>query len=126
VLDQYRRMSIETASPEELVVRMYEGAIRQARVAREAHLAAKLGERGKALSRALAIVGELRGALDLERGGEIARNLRGLYGFVWDRLLEANLSGRVEAIDEAVDVLERLLGAWQEIASRPKAKAASG
>ena len=114
-------MSIETASPEELVVRMYEGAIRQARTAREAHLAGKIAERGKALSRALAIVGELRGALDLERGGEIARNLRGLYGFVWDRLLEANLSGRVEAVDEAVDVLERLLGAWQEIASRPKA-----
>lgn len=121
MFDQYRRMSIETASPEELVVRMYEGAIRYARAARDAHRAGDLGGRGRGLSRALAIVGELRGALDLERGGEIALNLRGLYGFVWDRLLEANLRGRVEAIDEAVDVLERLLGAWQEIASRPKA-----
>jgi flagellar protein FliS len=109
-------VEIRTASPEKLVVLLYEGAMQQARRARALHDAGKMGERGAAISRALAIVAELQQSLDLEAGGEIARNLRALYFFVTDRLLEANVTNRCEALDEALQVLGTLHEAWAEVA----------
>jgi flagellar protein FliS len=111
-------MEIRTASPEKLVVLLYEGALRQARRARDAHHEGKVGDRGAAISRALAIVAELQHSLDLESGGEIASNLRALYFFVTDRLLEANVTNRVGALDESIQVLETLNEAWVEIANK--------
>lgn len=116
---RYREMEIRTASPEMLVVKMYEGAIRQVRLAVEHHRAGRIGERGAALSRALAILSELRQALDFERGGEIAANLDQLYRFVSDRLLEANLRGDEEALVWSAEILGSLHEAWAEIARRP-------
>lgn len=120
MLDQYREMEIRTASPEMLVVKMYEGALRFARQAIEFNEAGRPGERGAALSRCMAIVSELRNCLDHENGQEIAGNLERLYNFVSERLLEANLRGRTESIQEAVSTLEILHGAWVELASRPR------
>ncbi len=122
MLDQYRETEIRTASPEMLVVKMYEGAIRFARQAIEMNEAGRLVERGNALSRCMAIVAELRNSLDHEQGAEIATNLERLYNFVTERLLDANLQGRSESIEEAVRVLDVLLGGWAEIANGPKAE----
>lgn len=114
--NRYLEMEIQTATPEMLVVKLYEGAMRSARRAQELHGQGRLGDRGRSISKALAIVGELQDALDLEAGGEIAQNLRRLYFFVSDRLLDASVNGRMESIDEALRVLEPLYGAWVEIA----------
>lgn len=116
---RYREIQIQTASPVGLVVQMYEGAIRQIRVARSYHEQGRIAERAAAISRALAIVAELRDALDRERGGEIAANLDSLYLFVNERLVEMNVGRRMEAGDEAIAVLEPLREAWAEIATRP-------
>ena len=113
---RYQEMDVATASPETLIVKLYDGAIRHARVAKEHHEAGRIGERGLAISKSLAIVSELMNALDFERGGEVATNLRALYEFVTNRLLEANMHGRGQAIDEAVSVLARVNEAWSEIA----------
>ncbi len=114
---RYREVELRTTSPEGLIVKLYEGAIRFARRAREHGEAGRIGERGEAISRSMALVNELRQGLDFEAGGEIARNLEALYIFASDRLLEANLSGQLSELDDAVRVLEPLLEAWREIAS---------
>jgi flagellar protein FliS len=124
LLDQYRETEIRTASPEMLVVKMYEGAIRFARQAVDMNEAGRLVERGTALSRCMAIVSELRNSLDHEQGAEISANLERLYNFVSERLLEGNLQGRSESIREAVRVLEILLTAWVEIANGPRRESA--
>lgn len=116
---RYREMEIKTATPEMLIVKMYEGAMRFIRVAREAHMAGRVGDRGNAISRSLAIISELQQSLNMQAGGEIASNLDSLYMFITDRLLEANVRGRVEALDEVTDVLAELHGAWVEIAKSP-------
>ena len=113
---RYREMDIRTASPEALVVKLYEGAIRQVQRALDCREAGRVGERGEAISRAMAIVSELSSALDMERGGDIATNLNALYGFVNGRLLEANLRGRSDYIDDAVRILGILSEAWTELA----------
>ena len=113
---RYQAMDISTASPEMLVVRLYEGAIRNARQALAHHEAGRVGERGRAISKAIAIVSELSSALDMERGGEIAANLSSLYGFVNEQLLEANLSGSPRHIEDALRVLDILVEAWVQVA----------
>lgn len=115
---QYRRMEVLTESPEGLVVKLYEAAIRHCRAAVEHHGGGRVAQRGHAISRALAIVAELQHCLDHERGGEIASNLDSLYLFVNDRLLEAHVARRPEAIDEAQRILCELHGAWAEVARR--------
>ena len=123
--DRYREMDITTASPETLVVRLYEGAIRNARAAIDHHQAGRVGERGRAISKAIAIVSELSSALDMEQGGEIASNLSGLYGFVNEQLVEANLQGREERIEDALRILEILAEAWVEVARTADARRAA-
>jgi flagellar protein FliS len=113
---QYQQMDINTTSPTGLIVKLYEGAIRQARVARAHQEAGRIAERGRAIAKAMAIVSELASALDMERGGEIATNLNALYAFVNERLVDANLRGQVAPIDEAVGILATLAEAWVEIA----------
>ncbi len=113
---RYQEMDISTASPETLVVKLYEGAMRNARHALVCHGEGRIADRGRALSKAMAIVSELASALDMERGGEIASSLDALYAFVNEQLLEANLRGEPRHIDDALRVLGILNEAWVEIA----------
>lgn len=115
----YQEMELRTASPVKLVVRMYEGALKNLRAAQIHHGSGDVGARGQALAKALAILGELRSSLDLEVGGEIATNLDSLYAFSMDRLVQANLNADPRGIGEVIPILESLQGAWAEVAVRP-------
>lgn len=103
---------MQSSRSEVLVLRLYEAVLRHCRSARSHHAEGSTRECGSALAQALAIVAELQRVLDFERGGEIALNLDRLYRFVCDRLIEASIDSRVEAIDEAVLVLEPLHEGW--------------
>ena len=111
-LDSYRRTAVESSSPVQLVVMLYDGALRFCSDARGAILRRDVAAKGKALSKALAIVGELQATLDLERGGDVATSLHQLYSFLTDRLLAASFSQSVEPLDQAVRVLTNLRDAW--------------
>jgi len=104
-----------------LVVKLYEGALRFIRMARTSQEAGKVASRATAIAKTLAIVNELQHSLNLQEGGEIARNLDSLYFYVSDRLLEANARGTVQPLDDASGVLSTLNEAWVEIARRPRA-----
>lgn len=115
----YLETRIRTASPLDLVVQMYDGVLRQIEIARGHFEAGRVRERTQAISRALAIVNELRSSLDFERGAEVARNLEALYVYAGDRLLEANLRNECAALDAAATALAPLRDAWRELAARP-------
>jgi len=112
-------MEIRTATPEMVIVKLYEGALRFIRSARSHQERGEIAARATAIDRALAIVNELQHSLDLQQGGEIARNLDALYFYVTDRLLQANLRACVDSMDEASGILSTLNEAWIEIARRP-------
>ena len=118
-------MEIKTATPEMVIVKLYEGALRFLRQARTYQGEGNVSGRATAIAKALAIVGELQQSLNLEEGGEIARNLDALYFYVTDRLLEANVSGTVQPLDDASGILSMLNEAWIEISKRPAAGAAT-
>jgi len=123
MINRYLETDVMTSSPTTLVVKLYEGALRNAFEARVHIEAGLIPERGKSLQKTLAIVGELQSSLDFERGGEIATQLHDLYSFVIDRIMEANLKASTPAIDDAVRVLETLLEGWHQIARNPGALA---
>ena len=117
---RYREMEIKTATPEMVVVKLYEGALRFIRTAKASQESGKVASRATAIAKTLAIVNELQHSLNLQAGGEIARNLDALYYYVTDRLLEANARGSVQPLDDASGVLSTLNEAWVEIARRPR------
>ena len=108
-------MDISTATPEAIVAKLFQGAIRNSKRALDLEGDTDIRGRGSAISKTVAIVGELRSSLDHERGGEIAANLRRLYDFVIDRLNEGHLKKENKPIDEALMILVTLEEAWSEI-----------
>jgi flagellar protein FliS len=109
---EYLTAAVTTATPEKLVLMLYDGAIQALARAEHALMNGRQSAVGPALRKAIAIVGELRASLDFERGGDIARNLFSLYGFVTDRLLSANIGKTVEPVVEAKAVLAKLKEGW--------------
>lgn len=110
----YRRTQIETAPPEQLILMLYDGAIRFARSARRA---IEAGDRQKAhrdLTRTQDVISELISSLDLEAGGEIAANLYRLYRYLYQRLVQANVGKKVEPIDEVIHLITELREGWYE------------
>ena len=119
-LDAYQRLEVETgvaaASPQKLVVMLYEGAVKAVYTAKAAVARRDVGARGASISRAIAIIDEgLRPALDMEAGGDIAANLMALYEYIVNRLLYANLKGDEPSLDEAASLLVELKGAWETL-----------
>ena len=105
-----------TSSKEKLVVLFYEAGIRELQRA----LTALRGNQnssaaGEALGKAFSIVAELKAALDMDAGGEIATNLDGLYTFVQGRITQANRERMEQPIIEAIDIMRKLKEGWDGI-----------
>lgn len=115
----YSQIGVETgvaaASPHQLIVMLYDGALDAIAQAR-GHLAAgRIADKGRALTRAIAIVDEgLRACLD-PAGGEIAAHLAELYAYMCRRLLLAGANNDAAALDEVTALLAELRGAWASI-----------
>lgn len=115
--EAYRDHDVLTADPLSLVARAYEAALRHLARARTALAAGDLAAKGAAVARASDCLGLLRGALDMERGGEIARNLDRLYEYFSRRLLEGHALNRDEAFAEVFGHLRELGETWRRAAA---------
>ena len=113
---EYRKNAVLGASPAQLVVMLYDGALRFIEGGRLAMRARDINRQNDALQRAQRIVVELLSTLDHEKGGEIAASLASLYGFVLDRLSAANIEDRESALDEAARTLRELRESWAQVA----------
>lgn len=111
----YQQSAVDTASPTELVVMLYDGALRFVGLARAAVERRDIAARSDAISRALAIIGHLRTTLDLDRGGEVAQSLDRLYDYVTSRLLDASFTQQAAPLDDVTKVLTSLRDAWASI-----------
>ena len=110
---QYRTVTTQTASPGELVIQLYQAAIRNIGQAAEAIERGDAMKRHTHIMKAQDIVVELQRTLDHERGGEVAPQLDRLYTYMRGRLLSANVEKDRAALDEVAGLLRQLLGAWQ-------------
>lgn len=116
--DAYRRTEVQSSSPLELVVLLYDGAIRFVLEARQAIAMKDVRARTGAVTRALAIIAELQNTLNLQEGGEIARELDRLYAYMSGRLLDVTAKADDEAAKEVHKLLQTLRDGWSQIAAR--------
>ncbi len=107
--DAYRRIEAESRSPMELVVMLYDGAIRFVGDARAAIARGDVRARTDATRRALDIVSELHMTLNVKEGGDIARELDRLYIYIQEKLLAVT---RGDAV--AAEEVHKLLGTLRE------------
>jgi flagellar protein FliS len=116
--------AVEAASPHKLILMLYDGLLKQLRLAK-AHMARKeIGLKASCITRALSILDQgLLCSLNLEAGGDIASQLQSLYMYCGQRLLHANLRNDQAALDEVIRLIEPLRGAWFEISPQPPAAA---
>ena len=110
----YHHNAVATAAPEQLVVMLFDGALRFSRRAVTAFEAGQLPQATQAIGRVTSIVNELNATLDTEAGGEIARNLRSIYGFVNRHLVEAIQLADPDRVRQAATLLGELREAFAE------------
>jgi flagellar secretion chaperone FliS len=115
-LEQYKQSQIETATPERLLVMLYEGAIKFLNLAIQAIDEKQWETSHRNILKAEAILLELMSVLDMDIGGEMANNLFNLYDYMYRLLVKANIEHKSEVLKEVVGLLENLRSAWDEVA----------
>ena len=118
----YARIGLETgvaaASPQRLVVMLYDGALAAIADGRAHLVAGRTAPKGRALGKAIGIIDEgLKAALDPSQGA-IARQLMDLYDYIAQRLLLGNARNDAGLLDEASRLLGELRDAWASLAAR--------
>lgn len=125
----YRANAVLTASPGQLVLMLYDGALKAMAIARDAFGRPVEDPRrieiiNQQLLRAQAILSELQSGLNMEAGGEFARTMDRLYDYHNRRLFEANLRKQVEPVVEVERLVRELRDAWaQMLTGNPAATA---
>jgi flagellar protein FliS len=71
--------------------------------------------KGTAVGKAVRLISHLDGSLDMERGGEIAANLRNLYLYMLDRLTQANVTNDARIVDEVTSLIAKIKSGWDQI-----------
>jgi flagellar protein FliS len=118
-LKSYQQVNFLTADPLKLVLMCYDRAISSLKQACEHYTAKDYEAKGLAVKKALDILYELNASLDMKKGGEIAANLRALYTFMTQALIEADLKKDLAVFHSVIQMLEELEAEWKGIAHTP-------
>ena len=111
---------VAAADQHGLILMLIDGVLERVAGARAAIVDHDMPGKARLLNRALVIVDELRGSLDFEAGGQVARNLDSLYEYCSRRMLAASVGLNAEPLDEVVRLLSHIRGSW--VAARDLAR----
>jgi flagellar secretion chaperone FliS len=111
---------IAAADPHRLIVMLMDGALERVSLASGAMQHGDGPARNAHIHRAVEIVQELQGSLNMEAGGEIAANLADLYDYACRQLVRANLSNQTQVLDEVAKLLRHIRDAWLQIQLTPE------
>lgn len=124
-IKQYQKNQIETASQEQILIMLYNGAIQFLNIAKKAMEEKDIEGTHNNILRAQKIITEFQTTLDMENGGELAQRLYGLYAYLHKKLVSANINKSIEDLDEVIEHLKDLRNTWLEaikIANQEKAQ----
>jgi flagellar protein FliS len=114
----YQKVHLESASPARLLDELYERLLRDLAQAADAIRARAPAKKGELLGHALAIVGELRAALDHRPAPDLTAQLDALYNFMTARITRANVHWDGAALAEVAPLVVTLRDAFREAAVR--------
>ena len=113
----YKSTAVMTATPEQLVVMLYDGAIRFLRQATAAMQEGAHGHASERIGRTEAIIDELLSTLNHEAGGELATRLQAIYAFCRRCLIEARVERESSKVAHVIRLLVDLREAWATVAT---------
>ncbi|NDD91495.1 flagellar export chaperone FliS [bacterium] len=111
--NQYKQTSVRTANRGQILIMLYEAAIRNVKKASECIDRKDVPGKGSAIVKAHDIINELNNTLDFESGGDIAKNLERLYMYMGEQLVKANIENKKEPLQQVQKLLETLLEGWR-------------
>jgi flagellar protein FliS len=117
---KYKQTAVLSASKEQVLLMLYEGAIRFTKLAIRAAEENNIPERGKNILRAYDIILEFQASLNHSVGGELPAQLNQLYVYMLEQYTKANLTGNIESLNSCVKVLENLYDGWKQVADKIK------
>ena len=116
----YKKASVNTLDQNKLIIMLYDGAIKNANFAVQYMESGEIEKVHDSLIKTKNIVTELLATLNMEQGGEIAKNLKSLYSYMFSQLIEANMEKKSEPVLTVIDLLKELRGAWDQIKEKKK------
>ena len=116
----YKKASVNTLDQNKLIIMLYDGAIKNASFAVEHMKSGEIEKVHNCLIKAKNIVTELMATLNMEKGGDVAKNLQSLYSYMFSQLIEANMEKKTQPILVVIDLLKELRVAWVEINKKSK------
>lgn len=108
----YKKTAITTASREQVLLMLYEGAIKASKLARQALEKKNMAEKCKQITKVHDIVMELNNSLDHAKSPDVSGQLASLYDFCIQQLLKANMNNDAGAIDSVTKILNTLYEGW--------------
>ncbi|CEP78845.1 MAG: flagellar export chaperone FliS [Defluviitoga tunisiensis] len=111
----YFENSVKTASPTKLVELLYKNSIERLEKAVKAIEKNNLIEANHEIIRVEEIILELNVSLNIEKGGEVAKNLRLLYNYIYEQLIQANLKKDIDTLTEVKSLIKDLYETWREV-----------
>ncbi|MEJ6950204.1 flagellar export chaperone FliS [Natronospora cellulosivora (SeqCode)] len=115
VYQKYKQVQVGTANRGKLLIMLYQGCIKFLNIAQKGIEENQLELANTNIIKAQDIINELMATLDMEQGGNIAKNLYSLYEFMNYQLLQANIKKDVEQIKVVENMILELLKTWQQI-----------
>jgi len=108
---------VATANNVQLIQMLFDGLLESLSTARGHIQHNNIQEKSKAIARASRIVLGLQGALDFEKGGDLANNLNELYSYVTRRLFHVNAQNDLVVLDEIYGLMKEIRDAWEGVPS---------
>ena len=122
----YKKASVNTLDQNKLIIMLYDGAIKNANFAVQYMESGEIEKVHDSLIKTKNIVTELLATLNMDQGGEIAKNLKSLYSYMFSQLVEANMEKKSEPVLSVIDLLKELRGAWVQIREKKKPEEKKG
>jgi flagellar protein FliS len=116
--EQYRQQNVMVAHPVELIIMLYDGCIKQLKLAGMAIKDDDLQQANGALQKAQDIISELIMSLDFHY--PLAKELMNIYDFLINSIVEINISKNKESIEPLVEILGELKKAWTHVLKESK------
>ena len=113
-LGAYKKTSVNTASKEQILLMLYQAAIKNCKRAIEAIETNNIAKKGEHIGKLQDIVLELNNSLDFDLGGDIAQELASLYDYILHASTQANIKIEKEPLDGCLKVLNTLYEGWRE------------
>lgn len=116
----YQNNAIQTASPAELTLMLYDGAIKFCNIAMMGIEEKDIVKANDNLIKAQKIISELRATLDFKY--PVAQEFERVYDYIYRRLVQANIKKDKEILEEALGYIREMRDTWKEVMRLNKVK----